>query len=191
MALPPPSSVVSLLTDFGGDDPYVGIMKGALLRAHRAAVIVDVTHAVPPQDVAAASFHVAALPDRFPAGTVHVAVVDPGVGTDRRALAVSAADAYWIAPDNGVLEPVLARPEAEVVAIDAERLRLAPLLRRLCSRLAHMRAARCPKRGPRTIRPCEGVHVALELALRASPRPAKVTLRRIAPPSAAPATARR
>jgi hypothetical protein len=118
-----PSGIVTLLTDFGLRDPYVGVMKGALLRANPRATIVDLGHEVPPQDVAAAAFWLAAAVDRFPAGTVHVAVVDPGVGTARRLLAVAARSDLWLAPDNGVLTPVLQRdPHAEVRAIDVPHL---------------------------------------------------------------------
>lgn len=124
---PRPSGIVALLTDFGLDDPYVGVMKGALLAAHRKAVIVDLCHRVPPQDVAAGAFMLAAAIGRFPGGTVHVAVVDPGVGSSRRLLAASAHDAFWLAPDNGLLAPVLARdPRAEVRRIDVGSLGLEP-----------------------------------------------------------------
>lgn len=124
MALPRPNGIVTLLSDFGVADPYVGVMKGAVLRAHRKAVLVDVTHHVPPHDVATGSFFVGATIQRFPDGTVHVAVVDPGVGTTRRMIGVAAAGAFWIGPDNGLLEPLLARPDAEVRAIDASVLGL-------------------------------------------------------------------
>jgi S-adenosylmethionine hydrolase len=100
--LPRPSGFVTLSTDFGLVDPYVGVMKGALLRASSKVQIVDVVHDLPPQDVDAAAFVVRALVGRFPTGTVHVVVVDPGVGTARKLLAVAAHECYWLAPDNGV-----------------------------------------------------------------------------------------
>jgi len=122
---PRPSGIVTFLTDFGLRDPYVGVMKGALLRVHGKAVIVDLGHEVPPQDVVAGAFHLAAAIGHFPIGTVHVAVVDPGVGTSRRLLAVAAHDVYWLAPDNGVLAAVLARdPNAVVRALEPEHLGL-------------------------------------------------------------------
>ncbi len=122
---PRPSGIVTLLTDFGASDPYVGIVKGALLRASAKLTIVDVGHDVPPQDVATGAFFVAATIGRFPAGTVHVAVVDPGVGTGRRLLAVAARECYWLAPDNGLLSPLLAGSgEVDVRAIDDEHLGL-------------------------------------------------------------------
>ncbi len=125
--LPRPSGLVTLLTDFGHADPYVAVMKGAMMRAATKVQIVDISHAVPPQDLDAGAFHCMALIGRFPTGTVHVAVVDPGVGTDRRLLAVAAHDCYWLAPDNGLLAAVLAGDAAtDVRAIDADHLGLQP-----------------------------------------------------------------
>lgn len=122
---PRPSGIVTFLTDFGHRDPYVGVMKGALLRVHPKAVIVDLGHEVPPQDVTAGAFHLAAAIGQFPVGAVHVAVVDPGVGTARQLLAVAAHEVYWLAPDNGLLGPVLARdPDADVRVLDAGHLGL-------------------------------------------------------------------
>lgn len=122
-----PSGVITLLTDFGVADPYVAILKGAVLCRAPQAVLVDVTHAVPPQDVAAGAFVAWTLIERFPAGTVHVVVVDPGVGTDRRLLAVLAHGACWLGPDNGVLGAVMATTtEREVRALDMEHLGLRP-----------------------------------------------------------------
>ena len=120
-----PSGIVSLLTDFGHRDPYVGVMKGAVLRANPKAVLVDLGHEVPAQDVAAGAFWWAAAIGRFPVGTVHTGVVDPGVGTARRILAALACECIWLAPDNGLLAAVLAQdPGAEVRAIDVEHLQL-------------------------------------------------------------------
>ena len=123
----PPFGLVTLTTDFGTADPYAAVMKGALLRAAARVHAVDVSHELPPQDLEAAAFFVGALVDRFPGGTVHVVVVDPGVGTARRLLAVAAYDAYWIAPDNGVLTPLFAGEGAlDVRAIDPGGLGLVP-----------------------------------------------------------------
>ena len=125
--LPRPSGLVTLLTDFGLRDPYVGLMKGAVLRANSKATILDFGHDVPPQDVTAGAFWLAAAIGQFPAGTVHVAVVDPGVGTGRRLLAMAAHECYWLAPDNGLLTHVLAQdPAAEMRAIDLSHLALQP-----------------------------------------------------------------
>ena len=118
-----PSGVVTLTTDFGLDDPYVGIMKGALMRSAPKATVVDLSHAVPPQDVAAGAFVLWSALRRFADGTVHVGVVDPGVGTSRRLLGVAAASQYWLGPDNGLLGAVLAQdPRAEVRELDLEHL---------------------------------------------------------------------
>lgn len=118
-----PSGVVTLLTDFGQQDTYVGVMKGVLLaRAGTLRSIVDLTHAIPPQDVRAAAFHLAHSWRWFARGSVHVAVVDPGVGSARRALAAGAHGHWFLAPDNGLLGPILASdPNARVHAIDAAR----------------------------------------------------------------------
>ncbi|HEX6810577.1 MAG TPA: SAM-dependent chlorinase/fluorinase [Planctomycetota bacterium] len=125
--LPRPQALVTLLTDFGLRDPYVGLMKGAVLRGNPKATIVDLGHEVPPQDVTAGSFWLAAAIGQFPPGTVHVAVIDPGVGTSRRLLAMAAHECYWLAPDNGLLGLVCAQdPNAEVRAIDADQLGLRP-----------------------------------------------------------------
>jgi S-adenosylmethionine hydrolase len=125
--LPRPSGIVTLLTDFGIRDPYVGVMKGMVLRQHPKAVLVDLGHEVPPQDVTAGAFWLGAAIGRFPAGTVHIAVVDPGVGTERRLLAAAAHEAFWLAPDNGLLTHVLAQdPAADVRTIDLAHLNLRP-----------------------------------------------------------------
>jgi S-adenosylmethionine hydrolase len=99
--------LVALLTDFGSEDPYVGVMKGVILAHGREATIVDVSHGVAPQDVAAGAFALDAAFRYFPRGTIFVCVVDPGVGSARRILAVRAHDQIFLAPDNGLLTPVL------------------------------------------------------------------------------------
>jgi S-adenosylmethionine hydrolase len=100
--------VVSLLTDFGTTDVYVGVMKAVILGLCPQAQIVDLSHEVGPGDIQAAGFRLDAAWAYCPAGTVHVVVVDPGVGTERRVLAVEAGGHRFIAPDNGVLTQVLA-----------------------------------------------------------------------------------
>jgi len=130
MEIPPPTGLVTLLTDFGTSDPYVGIMKGMVKRHHARAEVLDYCHGVPAQSVAVGAFYLRAAIGRFPTGTVHVAVVDPGVGTARRILCVCAEDCYWIGPDNGLLEAILPQPndelgtrEVRVVDLDAVKLR--------------------------------------------------------------------
>ena len=94
--------VITLLTDFGTSDYFVGAMKGVILSANPAAVIVDITHEVPPQDIRAAAFNLLATYKDFPSGTIHVAVVDPGVGSNRRPILVECAEQVFVGPDNGL-----------------------------------------------------------------------------------------
>jgi S-adenosylmethionine hydrolase len=98
-----PAGVVALLTDFGLRDPYVGILKGVLLSVHPAARLVDLSHEVRPQDVLEARDLLSASWRWFPAGTVFVAVVDPGVGSGRDVVAVETERHLFLAPDNGLL----------------------------------------------------------------------------------------
>ena len=109
--------IVTLLTDFGTSDSYVAEMKARLLGEVPAAVLVDVTHGVAPGDVRAAAYILGRSWHRFPEGTVHLAVVDPGVGTTRAALAVSAGGHRFVGPDNGLFTAILRDREAEVVEI--------------------------------------------------------------------------
>lgn len=101
--------LVALLTDFGRQDAYVGAMKGVLLGLLPDAAIVDLSHEVPPQDVHAAAFLLETCVDAFPSHTVYLCVVDPGVGTRRRALALETPLGCFVGPDNGVFSYVLAR----------------------------------------------------------------------------------
>jgi S-adenosylmethionine hydrolase len=97
---------VAFLTDFGTSDHYVGAMKGVVLGICPQATLVDITHGVPPQDVVAGAFELAASYRYFPAGTIFVVVVDPGVGSARRAIAADAGGYRFVAPDNGILSLV-------------------------------------------------------------------------------------
>lgn len=101
-------AIITLLTDFGLHDAYVGMLKGVILGLNPAARLVDLSHGVPPQDVLAGAMLLRSAWRYFPAGTIHLAVVDPGVGTRRRALAALAAGHFFVGPDNGLLWPVLA-----------------------------------------------------------------------------------
>ena len=118
-----PCGVVTLLSDFGVVDPYVGVMKGVVLSRAPGATVVDLTHGVPPQAVAVGAWHLSRSAPYFPAGTVHVAVVDPGVGSARRVLCARDRGQAFLAPDNGLLGPVLS-DAAEVFALDVERYAL-------------------------------------------------------------------
>jgi len=111
-----PSGIVSLLTDYGTDDPYVGIVKGVLWRdAPRLRAVVDLSHAIPPGDVGAGAFLLERSWSPFPAGTVHLAVVDPGSGSERAILLVEARGHVFVAPDNGLLAPLIASEPLVVV----------------------------------------------------------------------------
>ncbi len=108
---------ITLLTDFGTADGYVGEMKGVLCTRAPAATIIDVTHDNAHGDIEAARLAVARYWRRFPEGTIHLAVVDPGVGSERRALAVHCAGRWLVGPDNGVLSPALLVPGARAVSL--------------------------------------------------------------------------
>ncbi len=99
--------IITLLTDFGLRDPYVGIMKGVIAGIAPAARMIDLTHEIPPQDIRAAGFSLLTAFPYFPSGTVHLAVVDPGVGTPRRAVAVELEEAILVGPDNGIFTALL------------------------------------------------------------------------------------
>lgn len=99
--------VIALLTDFGLEDTYVGVMKGVIAGIAPRASVIDLTHAVPPQDVRAAAFALLVSYQDFPAGTVFCCVVDPEVGSGRDALALERGDYAFVFPDNGLLTPVL------------------------------------------------------------------------------------
>ena len=102
-----PGRLLTLLTDFGTSDAYVAAVKGVVLGINPGLSIIDITHDVAPQDVPAACFLLGAAAPYFPRGTVHVAVVDPGVGTERRPLLVLTPDAAYVGPDNGIFSSVL------------------------------------------------------------------------------------
>jgi len=104
-----PRPLITLLTDFGVRDAYVASMKGVILTLNPAAHLVDLSHEVPPQDIRAAAVLLAAAAPYFPAGAIHLAVVDPGVGGPRRALAARCREQFWVGPDNGVFHLIFRR----------------------------------------------------------------------------------
>ena len=108
---------ITLLTDFGTRDGYVGEMKGVIYASLPDARVVDIAHDIAPQDVEAARLAVARYWLRFPPGTVHVVVVDPGGGTSRAAIAVASDGRFLVGPDNGVLSPALLRADVRVVSL--------------------------------------------------------------------------
>src|SRR5438128_2567541 len=93
--------IITLTTDFGADSPYVAAMKGVILGINPRATLVDLSHQIPPQDVRHTAFFLAAALPWFPAGTLHVIVVDPGVGTERALLYVEVGGQRLLVPDNG------------------------------------------------------------------------------------------
>jgi S-adenosylmethionine hydrolase len=101
--------VISLLTDFGLEDTFVAQVKAVILGMAPGAQLVDITHAVPPQDIVAGALALEAAWEAFPRGTVHLCVVDPGVGSNRLAVVVHAGGHLFVAPDNGLLTPVFRR----------------------------------------------------------------------------------
>lgn len=107
------SPIITLTTDFGEVDGYVGTMRGVILGICPQATLADLSHGVPPQDIRAGAFVLYQAVAYFPPETIHCVVVDPGVGSERRAVAVRTARGTFVAPDNGVLSLVLAREAAQ------------------------------------------------------------------------------
>jgi hypothetical protein len=116
-----PRPIITFTSDFGRQDWFVGVVHGALHQVCPEAHVVDLSHEVPPGHVARAAFLLEAAGPDFPLGTVHLAVVDPGVGTGRRALAVTARGQSFVGPDNGILEWALRDPAARCFAVVEER----------------------------------------------------------------------
>lgn len=103
------NGVITLLTDFGTRDAYVGVMKGVMLGICPSARFVDLTHEVPPQAVLVGALVLRSSVEHFPPGAIHLAIVDPGVGSSRRAVAVVTERAIFVGPDNGLLYPAATR----------------------------------------------------------------------------------
>ncbi len=108
-----PSGVITITTDFGHRGPFVGVMKGVIASRFRDALVIDVTHEVPAHWPPEAGFWMSRAWPYFPTGTVHLGIVDPGVGTERDILLASMSGQLFIAPDNGLLAPLL--PQADKV----------------------------------------------------------------------------
>lgn len=116
------STVITLTTDFGYKDPFVGEMKGVMLSINPRVLPVDITHAIDPQDIQEGAFLIGGSYRYFPKGSIHVVVVDPGVGSERRAIIVEAGGHCFVGPDNGVFSAVLSSPEsARVIHITEEK----------------------------------------------------------------------
>ena len=123
-------AIITLLTDFGLEDAYVGIVKGVILSINPSATVVDISHNIPPQDIVRAAFLMETSYRFFAPGTLHVAVVDPGVGGDRSIVGVDVNGHRFLAPDNGVLTAVLAEGAADcAVRVENSRFFLDPVSR--------------------------------------------------------------
>ena len=123
-----PNPIITLTTDYGTDDHLVGVLKGVILKINPEVQIVDITHGVTPFDLLDGAMAIASAYAYFPPRTIHVVVVDPGVGTERRPLLVSGQNQYFIAPDNGVLSAVYEKEQNFVVRhLTAEHYFLQPV----------------------------------------------------------------
>ncbi len=121
------AAAIAFLSDFGLEDHYVGVVKGVIAGIAPGVQIIDISHSIAPYSIAEGAFLLLASYRYFPEKTVFLAVVDPGVGGERAGLAIRAGGRIFVAPDNGLLAPVLLRePGFEAVALDAERLGLSP-----------------------------------------------------------------
>lgn len=121
-------SVITLTTDFGTADWFVGTMKGVIAGIEPTANVIDLTHDLPPGDIPGGAFALAASHRYFPKGTVHVAVIDPGVGSSRKAIAVQTANGVFIGPDNGVLSWALAKEKVRAIhALENEACFVCPV----------------------------------------------------------------
>ena len=115
-------SIITLLTDFGAKDVYVGVMKGAILSINPSAMVVDVCHYIDPQDLIEAAYLIKSSYSYFPKGTVHIIVVDPGVGGNRSIVAVKLSGHMFLAPDNGVLTLLMDEGDLdEIVRVENTR----------------------------------------------------------------------
>jgi S-adenosylmethionine hydrolase len=122
-------SIITLTTDFGVHDAYVAAMKGVILGINKKATIVDVCHTITPQNITEAAYVLSAVTKYFPDGTIHIAVVDPGVGTKRRPVLLVTPQAYFIGPDNGIFNYVASSPQSRAQAfhLNNQRYWLSPL----------------------------------------------------------------
>ncbi len=111
-------TIITLTSDFGLLDPYVGIMKGVILSIAPQVHLVDLTHEIPPQQVHEGMFALRSAVNYFPPDTVHLAIVDPGVGSARRPLLVRTAEGLFVGPDNGLFSPFLRAPGAQAWVLD-------------------------------------------------------------------------
>ncbi|MCU1264856.1 MAG: hypothetical protein JWM21_1174 [Acidobacteria bacterium] len=137
------TTLITLLTDFGLADYFVGAMKGVMLRENPRAQFVDITHDIPPHNIEAGAFTLLAAYQAFPAKTIHLAVVDPGVGSARRPLVIAAGKQFFVGPDNGLFSYILEREaKARIFHVTNEKY-----FRRPVSRTFHGRDIFAPVAG--------------------------------------------
>jgi S-adenosylmethionine hydrolase len=117
---PSASSIITLTSDFGTQDQYVSAMKAVILGLHPRATLVDVSHDIPPQDIMAAAWILKNTAFLYPSGTVHLAVVDPGVGTQRKPIALRIKDQFFVGPDNGLFSLIADYESFEAISLDNE-----------------------------------------------------------------------
>src|SRR5437016_3762429 len=122
-----PGPIITLTTDFGLADHFVGVMKGVILGICPSVRIVDITHECRAYDISEAAFTIAQAYRSFPPKTVHVVVVDPGVGTVRRPILVEAAGQFFVGPDNGVFAFILSEHKSKVRAVTKGKYFLEPV----------------------------------------------------------------
>lgn len=158
--------LITFTSDFGHDDWFVGVVHGVIHEVCPEARVVDLNHTIEPGDVRRAAFVLEAAADDFPPGTVHLVVVDPGVGTERRAIAVRGRGQTFVGPDNGTLEWALAAPEVAVHELDEARWFRQPVSRTFHGRdvfapvAAHLaRGVSIDALGPRVVDPKRLEHV--------------------------------
>ena len=153
-------AVITLLTDFGLQDEYVGVLKGVIAGINPAATVIDICHGIAPQDVASAAYMLRAAFAYFPRGTIHVAIVDPEVGSARDVVAVACEGHIFLAPDNGLLGPVL----ADAAPQSGYRVENQSLFRQPVSKTFHGRDVFAPV----------AAHLSLGLQLKAVGRPLEI-----------------
>src|SRR5258708_9747986 len=160
--------IITLTTDFGLSDHFAGTMKGVILGICPAAEIIDISHEVGAFAVTEAAFLLAQAYRYFPRGTVHVVVIDPGVGTSRRPILAEAKGQRFVAPDNGVLSMVYAREKHKVRWVTAEKYFLRPVSQTFHGRDIFSPAAAHLARG---VAPAEiGKHTTHDIGLHVEPR---------------------
>jgi len=121
------ANLITLTTDFGHKDAFVGTMKGVILSVNPKVGIVDLSHGIPPQDIMAGALVLSGAVPFFPAGTIHVAVVDPGVGSERRPLLIQSEREFFVGPDNGLFSLVMkGKKPKQIVELSKDTYHLKP-----------------------------------------------------------------